>query len=264
MTDKSDPRPGPTSSSSTAADARGSSLSRLAERHDSYDMRRVIKGLPNQLNVALDAEIPAMPSRLFNRVVLVGLGGSALPADVFNDAFASDLAAPIEVWRDYGLPRLNDRTLVIACSFSGSTEEVLSVLNELPATFRNVVALTSGGELAKLARARDYPLVQMSLEHEPPGFQPRSAFGYVVAFLARILHSTGQMSDPSGSLRSVARFLEDNDLEPAALKAATWLGDRIPIIYTEQRHSLSVGRVAKIKFNENAKRPAFFKRVSPN
>ncbi len=39
---------------------------------------------------------------------------------------------------------------------------------------------------------------------------------------------------------------------------AIWLEDSIPVIYTDERHERSIARPMKIKFNENAKRPAFF------
>ena len=47
-------------------------------------------------------------------------------------------------------------------------------------------------------------------------------------------------------------------MRPEAADLATWLGDRIPVIYTDDGHLMSVARIAKIKFNENAKRPSFF------
>ena len=40
--------------------------------------------------------------------------------------------------------------------------------------------------------------------------------------------------------------------------AAEWIGQRIALIYTDQIHEGSVGRITKIKLNEHAKRPAFF------
>ena len=237
-------------------------LEQLAEIHDGFEMRRGIERLPDHIEIALNEEMPELPRGQFDRVVLFGLGGSALPADVVNDLFADRLEAPVEVWRNYGLPRaIDDSTLIIVSSFSGTTEEVLTALDRIqkehPTVCRNVVVITSGGQLADLAEGR-HPLIRIPIHKEPRGFQPRSAIGYMVTYLARILHSAGLMSEPTESLEAVKRFLALVDVQPAAWDAARWLGARIPMVYTDEIHQLSVARVAKIKFNENSKRPAFF------
>jgi glucose/mannose-6-phosphate isomerase len=66
------------------------------------------------------------------------------------------------------------------------------------------------------------------------------------------------MQDPTGTLRALPAFLRRVEVRPEAAEVATWLGDRVPVVYTDDSHLMSVARIAKIKFNENAKRPAFF------
>jgi len=235
------------------------SLTALARRHDHFDMATVLARLPEHITIAGADSLPALRQRRFSQVVVCGLGGSALPCEVLMDAFAGELTAPMRVWRTYGLPPGVDAdTLLIFSSFSGNTEETLSGIETLPADARNVVVVTAGGRLAQLARERGYPLILIPTNAEPDGFQPRSAFGFIVTYLARVLHAGGLMKDPADTLRALPAFLRGLDLRPEAADFAAWLGDRIPVIYTDDGHLMSVARIAKIKFNENAKRPSFF------
>ena len=237
-------------------------LDRLAATYDRHDMQRVITRTPDHIDIALESVLPAMPSAPVSRPILVGLGGSALPADVLNDAFAEELRAPVEITRTYRLPgSVDETTLVIASSFSGNTEEVLAALRSLDRNHRQVVVVTAGGALAELARERRYPVVRIPKEKEPPGFQPRCAIGYVVTYLARILTEVGLMSDPVPRLQAASRLLRGVDVRTSAWKMACCLEGRVPIVYTDESHALSVARVAKIKFNENAKTPAFFNAI---
>lgn len=235
------------------------SLEQLAQRHDHFNMARVIHRLPEQIDVALRDSLPALPKGPFDNVVVAGVGGSALPTDVLNDAFADQLRIPVRVWRHYGLPSsVSESTLVIACSFSGSTEETLSAIEDLPSLAPNVVVITAGGRLSELAKERRYPLILLPVQGEPKGFQPRSAFGYIVTYMARVLHAVGFLSDPVPMLERARGFLRETDVRPPADETALWLGDRIPVVYTDEIHHMSVARITKIKFNENSKRPAFF------
>jgi glucose/mannose-6-phosphate isomerase len=234
-------------------------LSDLAERYDNSNMHKVIERLPNQIEISLTDTIPLLPKGPFRKVFINGLGGSAFPVDVVVDAFRNKLRSNVQLTRNYEFPTaLNKNDLFIASSFSGNTEEVLSAISPFPANAKNVIIISAGGKLAALANERNYPLVRIPKEKEPAGFQPRSALGYFVTYFARILFDTGILDDPREELETVPTFLRQTEIRTEAEKTAVWLKDRIPVIYTDESHLLSVARVTKIKFNENSKRPAFF------
>ncbi|NLG43357.1 MAG: hypothetical protein GX547_08935 [Phycisphaerae bacterium] len=236
-----------------------SDLAERARRLDRCNMAEVIRRLPAQIEIALGDSIGPLPGGSFERVVVVGMGGSALPVDVVLDAFADRQKLPINIVRHYELPDFADeRTLIVASSFSGGTEEVLAAIENLPSDFPHVVAVSSGGRLAALAEARGYTLIRIPLQYEPPGFQPRSAVGYTATYLARVFHAAGALEDPRPELSAVPAFLRRHSTHDEARRTAVWLADRIPLIYTDEQHLLGIARLTKIKFNENAKRPAFF------
>ena len=240
-------------------DTPGESLATLAERLDHSGMATVIERTPIHIEVALQQGLPAIPKGPFDQVIIAGMGGSALPAELVLDAFSERLRVPVRVIRHYDLPStVNEKSLVIASSFSGNTEETLSVVEPFPKRAPNLVVITAGGRLAKLASERDYSLIQIPYKREPEGFQPRSAVGYFATYFARVLNAAGLLDDPMADLDSVTGFLRRAEIRPVAEEFARWLGPRIPVIYTDEVHRMSIARTAKIKFNENSKRPAFF------
>jgi glucose/mannose-6-phosphate isomerase len=232
----------------------------LAGKYDKFNMARVIETTAEQIAYALSApDLPDLGGRSFERAVIAGMGGSALPVEVLQDAFSDQLRAPLRAWRHYGLPSwVDERTLVIASSLSGETEETLSAAESPQAEAATTIALTAGEDLAELARERGYPVVRIPVEREPDGFQPRSATGYMVTYMARILAAAGILEDPAPALKSLVAFLRALDVRSEAEEVAYWFGDRIPIFYTDATHESSVARIAKVKHNENSKRPAFF------
>ncbi|NQT92422.1 MAG: hypothetical protein HQ559_06655 [Lentisphaerae bacterium] len=234
-------------------------LTRLAIQFDQSRMGQVIDRLPDQIEIALEQDIRGIPSGPFNRVLVVGMGGSALPVDVLCDAFSEQLRVPVGITRHYELPSsIDEKCLVIASSFSGGTEEVLSAMEHFPKDAQNIVAISGGGELSSQAGSMGYPVIHIPKEREPEGFQPRSAVGYFVTLMSRLLHEAGVMDDPRPELETVPQFLRESPIKLSADETAAWLKNRIPVIYTDEKHLSSIARIAKIKFNENAKRPAFF------
>ncbi len=245
-----------------------------AKQWDRCRMDRVIAATGDQVRYALDD--PRFPSHQLaqlaargrggtadagpvGEVLVVGMGGSALPADILNDALSDLLPDPVGVCRHYVLPRRRSaRRLLVFSSFSGNTEEVLEPLRAMPPTAPDVAIVTAGGALAQIGRDCRIPVVRIPAEREPAGFQPRSASGYVVTYFARLLDAVGYSRLPARGFRALARFLDGADIRDEGEQMARRIVGRIPLFYTDEAHTLSVGRVAKIKYNENAKQPAFF------
>jgi len=65
-----------------------------------------------------------------NSVVIAGMGGSAIGGDVVSILEKDNINIPFTVSRGYSIPNwVNENTLVICSSYSGNTEETLSVLD---------------------------------------------------------------------------------------------------------------------------------------
>ena len=87
-----------------------------------------------------------------DKVVILGMGGSAISGEIIRHLALAESKAPVWVHQGYGLPLFVDETtLVIASSYSGNTEETLSAFTESLKTPAKKLVLTAGGKLKYLA-----------------------------------------------------------------------------------------------------------------
>src|SRR5258708_23764757 len=91
-------------------------------------------------------------------VVVAGMGGSVLGTHVIQTVFKNELRIPVFIVPDYELPSfVNSDTLVIASSYSGSTEETLAAVENAVKKGAKIAGITSGGKLAEFLRNGHYP-----------------------------------------------------------------------------------------------------------
>jgi glucose/mannose-6-phosphate isomerase len=158
-----------------------------------------IENLPTQLQYAyrqgLSLNLPDWQG--IQQVLIAGMGGSAIGADLLA-AYAAPLCpVPIVVQRNYTLPAWvsGPQTLVIASSHSGNTEETLAAFEQASKRDCHILALCTGGKLAEAVRGSNVPL--WTFEH--PG-QPRAAVGYSFGLLLALLTRLGLIPDSAGEL----------------------------------------------------------------
>src|SRR5688572_6085062 len=122
---------------------------------DTLNMLGEIDGLPDQLQSAWDLgkNQPLPEKRNYQSIVICGLGGSAIGADLVSAYIASSISTPVIVHRDYGLPAFakGKDVLVVCSSHSGNTEETLDSFNTAIQNECSLIVISTGGEIAKLA-----------------------------------------------------------------------------------------------------------------
>jgi glucose/mannose-6-phosphate isomerase len=243
------------------AESRDTSVIESVERiraADPDDMLSRIKDLPKQLRdawaIAGKATIAPAYSDVRN-ITVAGMGGSAIGGDLAAALLADELKVPMNVHRDYGLPAYIGRdSLVIVSSFSGNTEETLSGFEEARKRGAKVLAITTGGKIAELAHASNFPVVTFSYKA-----QPRAALGYSLGLVLGVLAKLGftrDLSDDIEAALSDLAKLEERVHEGArtndAKKMALELQGRIPFAYGAGVMGVMARRV-KGQWNENAK-----------
>lgn len=195
-------------------------------------------------------------------IVLAGLGGSAIGGDLVRSYIIDHTDAPYSINRTYNLPGfVNEKSLVIASSYSGSTEESLSMFDEALKRRAKIVCITTGGKLAALATEHKLPLITL-----PTGFQPRAALAYsfvpVLLTLEKIGFTAGEsanISDAAETLDTLTkRYAPSNLTESnAANRLAHTLLSKIPVIYSASDLFDSVNIRWRGQIQENAKHVAF-------
>jgi glucose/mannose-6-phosphate isomerase len=133
------------------------------------------------------------PLQGFSRVLISGMGGSAIGADLLAAYIAPACHIPVIVHRDYGLPvwAHGPETLVIASSHSGNTEETLEAFNAALQNKCRLMAVATGGDLAERAAQAKIPL--WKFEHRG---QPRAAVGFSFGLLLAAFTRLGLIPDP--------------------------------------------------------------------
>ena len=166
---------------------------------DTLNMLAEIDGLPDQLQHAWDLgqTLPLPKFGDIRSIVIAGLGGSAIGADLVAAFVSSSIRVPIIVYRDYGLPAFAEgkHTLVVCSSHSGNTEETLDSFESALKNKCQVMAVCTGGELAKRAVEKKVPVWRF--DH---GGQPRAAVGFSFGLLLSLFARLKLIPDPSKDL----------------------------------------------------------------
>lgn len=225
------------------------------------NFRQIILDSPKQFQFNPDVRNQLfLRNKNFKQILICGMGGSALLGDIFYyfkihkfKQLALDI--PIFTHRSYGLPSdIDENTLIICVSYSGNTEETISAYQEAKEKSLEIAGITCGGELKRLLEENKTPWIEIGDKQIPP----RMSLGYQILALTRIFIAYGLLSaDALHLLNDFAIKIKPTTAEEQAKLLAEKIADKIPIIYASEENK-SLARLWKIKFNENAKIPAFF------
>lgn len=234
------------------------------ESRDSQHMLSSIEVLDKQCEEAWKATSSMQMDASFSsidRLVFFGMGGSALGIDIVKSVFSNTLSVPVEVVNDYTIPAfVNERTGVILSSYSGTTEEVLSVSKSILEKTKNIIVMTTGGELATFAETHHLPAYIFTPTYNPSQ-QPRMAVGYAVMGTIGILASLQLLTVSEQEITAVLEHLrqcqttlgadvpEENN---TAKQFARSLQGKIPVFISSE-FLIGSTHVLTNQVNENSK-----------
>ena len=194
------------------------------------------------------------PPRPIDNVVVAGMGGSGLAAKAYK--VGGDPSVPFEVVQDYDLPPYaGENTLLICSSYSGNTEETLSVFEAALGSDHRpmIVVVASGGKLLERAKAENLPSIQL-----PTGYQPRFTFGYQYRALAEIFGSVAPVEAAAkkldGHIKAWLPTVPTKDNQ--AKRIAQEVIGKSAVVYAGPKLWPAAYKW-KISFNENAKQVAW-------
>lgn len=145
-------------------------------------MKHLIDALPQHLTDAISIFEQATlksPSERIDHIVITGLGGSGIGASIVAEMLKSQVRIPVVINKNYTLPGFaNKHTLVIACSYSGNTEETIAASKDALERGCMLAAISSGGTLIDLAKENGFNHLVV-----PGGNPPRSMLGYSLTLL---------------------------------------------------------------------------------
>jgi glucose/mannose-6-phosphate isomerase len=211
--------------------------------------------------MALNFNLPKEYSKI-NKIVILGMGGSAIGGDLVSSLAASESKIPILLCRDYTLPKYVDAgTLVIASSYSGMTEETLSAFQQALNTSALKIAITTGGKLKSLCQEKNIPVIGFDYKSPPRAALPFSFFIILGLFqkLNIFKNKNQQVSEALSCLKDLEAQINETIPQaknPAKALAKKLIG-RLIVIYGAGITS-EVAHRWKTQINENSKTAAYY------
>ena len=217
-------------------------------------MRSLIQAFPEQMKkaweIAQNSPIELGEWRP-GSVLILGMGGSGISGAIASNLLAGTSPVPVAANNDYRVPAwTGENTLVVACSYSGNTEETLAALEAAKNQGARIVAITSGGKLGALCDENGWPSVRI-----PGGEPPRSQFGFAFTSVMHVLHAAGLVNDGQhAAFGSVADHLSANQANcvERAEALADLVQDRNILLYADTAQEGLAIRWRQ-QLNENSK-----------
>ncbi|MBU2634274.1 MAG: bifunctional phosphoglucose/phosphomannose isomerase [Nanoarchaeota archaeon] len=118
---------------------------------------------PEQIKEAIKLKIKP---KHYDKILVCGMGGSGIAGYILRDL----LDIPVFIEQSYNIPKFIDKkTLVFVISYSGNTEETISMYKQVKRKTNNIIIITSGGKLGK----------EKNVIKVPEGLVPRRAIAYL-------------------------------------------------------------------------------------
>jgi glucose/mannose-6-phosphate isomerase len=248
--------PGPAAALSPAVDLDDPGALDIA---DPGGMLGQVASAGDQARAALAAaQLAALAGPEPRSVVVAGMGGSGIAGDVLSALAFYRSPVPVTSVKGDRLPGfVGPSTLLVAVSYSGTTDETLAAVEEGLSAGARLVAVCSGGRLEDLAKQHGAPVVTVA-----PGRMPRAALWSLAvpvcmaAFAADVLEPMAeQVLAAADALDAEAELLGPGVPTAAnpAKQAALRLLGKLPVIWgTGQLGAVAAARL-RTQCNENAK-----------
>jgi glucose/mannose-6-phosphate isomerase len=237
---------------------------RHIEALDESGMLQVLERFPEDCRSAIKrakkVSLEGISGKRLSKVVFAGVGGSSIGGKLVLDWLWRECTVPLVLSRGYHLPAfVDDETLVFTVSYSGNTEETLSMLAEALRAGAPTITVTSGGTMGEIAKENGLPLISL-----PDGYRPRAAISHQFFSLVTAMHELDIVGVSWGEVPEALSILEairdevsvdvsqDQNL---AKKVALRLLSKIPLVYGS---SLLEGVAYRLRsqLNENSKVPS--------
>ena len=221
-----------------------------------------VKALPEQARFepVIEGDVER---REVTNIVLAGMGGSALAADMVKALLKDTIGVPIEVVKGYDLPAyVGWSTLVVTLSHSGNTEETLECYRQARHKGSLLAVMATGGSLFEWAE--NDGIVRSRV---PAGAQPRMSTVYHLRVLLKLLQEFGLTNavvydEVAGASDWLAHWLQEWAVErPLEHNYAKQLAERTvgktPLFYGGDL-TAPIAYKWKISWNETAKNVSFY------
>ena len=227
----------------------------------------VIKSVDNLQNQLLQSFSESLTIKFpddyktVSNILVCGMGGSRFPAYILQSLYKDKIKIPYNINDDYILPEyVNEKTLVILSSYSGTTEEVIECAKQAIKKGAKITAITQGGEISEILKSNNSPLYVFDPKYNPSG-QPRIGLGYPVGAHLGFLSNLGFIKEDKNNileainnLNNLSRpfMINTNRSENPAKNIAFMVYEKYPYFIVSE-FLTGVGNAIANQTNETAK-----------
>ncbi len=193
-------------------------------------------------------DVKSMLPKSYETLVFSGMGGSGIVGEIMKTyLLKNDFDKPVFSIKGYELlPFIKKDSLIVCISYSGDTEETISVFEQAVKIGANIISISSGGKLESLAKEHSLPHIKIHT-----GYPPRYALGFMLNACLSLLGDEDEISDLKEDLKNSSSYYEESSKD-----IAKNLFGYVPIIYGTPLMEAAAYRF-KTQINENSKTPAY-------
>ena len=217
-----------------------------------------VLNLGNQLKTDLEIS-EGFTSIDYDRMLIVGMGGSGVAGDVLKLILNQHTNIDVEVRKTYNLSKTHiaSRPFCLFISYSGNTEETVSVAKDAINQNLEWAAISSGGELLELATKHNKKFIKV-----PDGLQPRAAFGLMTKAVINFLpEQTKEVfidaCEEAGNYLNNLTEDDSSEVFEISKNIASQIGSKTAVIYAGSELTYLVAQRWKTQINENSKSKAY-------
>lgn len=227
---------------------------------DEQNMFQAIYAFPEQMETAMEIGTKIKLNNSYteiNHVLFTGMGGSGMAGNMVKTLIQQESSIPISIHKNYDLPNwVNEKTLVICLSYSGSTEETISCFEAARQKNAPIIGITSGGILCDALLKNNYDVI-----HIPDGLAPRAALGYLSIPLLYLMKKIGvtnidadnELGETVNLLKKSRKQFSTTSQENPAYMFAQNYNELLPVIYGEHETTAIIAQRWQAQFAENSK-----------
>lgn len=211
----------------------------------------------NARAIVPDLDLPAHED--IENVVVLGMGASGLVGEIVREVAGPLMPVPVVVHHGYGVPSfVDDRSLVLAVSMSGRTDETVEAVENALDDDATIVSFGHGGVLAELAARRGFAHVDAT----PVMPAARCGVGAIAIPVLTVLDAVGLYPGAQDWFEAaIAQSVVRRDALISPSNLATRLAHRLrgsfPLVLSGNGPGTVAARHWKSQFNVNAKLPSF-------
>ena len=215
------------------------------------DLEKIILDYKNQLNLGITNGLKIEITKKYHNLIIAGMGGSVVSSYLLKQ-LASEISLKnqkkifiIEDFENNNLNQFNTKdSLLIISSYSGDTQETLTIFKEALRRKFKIIVLTNGGKLKKLANRSNLDILEI-IESPSPRYSSFYLLGVFTAIFDESL---------ANKLKNTA--INQKLIKKQVIQLTKFIKNDIILLY-HTKNTYNLSKIFELFLNETSKNLTF-------